>query len=143
MADGLWVGYENQYYDNPVNVYGLGNAHLFQAPIAITPQTPTATFLAAEATFDAYSAIAASPFFASNPVYGLDVIMAFFWQTVANPVSIPNTIYGFWIDDAITGEWVVGGNFGTPQNIVQPYAGLFLSVRWTLWAGGRVWSNRA
>jgi hypothetical protein len=87
---------------------------LFQSPITLTPATTHAALVAAEATFNGYSAITVTAWQAAYLAsQGGASISSGYQQWNFTTGSTTNMIYGFWLEDA-AGNLVAAGSFDTP-----------------------------
>lgn len=106
--------------------------HLFRTPLAITPDTPLATFTAAEATYDGYTSQAAVWLSGVvDPISGLAEISTDLLVWIPTGAVTANTIYGLWVSDSGNTLWHFAQTLDAPVTLQGTDTGLLEAARLT------------
>lgn len=108
-----------------------GHIKLFKSDLVPSPETPLADFLANEADYTGYAAIAVAnwnvPILADVSGYEMNCPLVQF--ATGSPTTVGNLIGGWFYEDAGNTTGVVFGTFATPVPMEVPGQGIPLAPR--------------
>lgn len=115
-----------------------GHIKLFKSTLTPDPSTPLADFVAAEADFTGYAAIAVANWNVPilSDISGFQIGMPLVQFITANPTTVGNEIGGWFYEDAANAVPVIFGIFGTSVPMEVPFAGIPLAPVLTFPTGG-------